>query len=100
MMACRHNLNDAYDLAMRVGRGAARDYIARRGQIEPERQEEFLGFFIIGLEETLSSMIIGRADALPDIVEAAIEAFVKETECWPALAADQEQLFDFERLIA
>lgn len=102
MMSCAYTLNEAYDLALRVGRGAARDYVAQRRDIAPEQQEELLGCFIIGMEEALSGLIAGRDETLPDIVEAAIEAFVEESDRWPASApgADSERLFDFDSLLA
>lgn len=100
MITCEHSLNDAYDLALRVGRGAARDYVRERREVAPERQDELLGVFIIGLEEALTSVISGRDEALPDIVEAAIEAFVAEADRWPAPASDPERLFDFDSLLA
>jgi len=102
MMSCEYSLNDAYDLALRVGRGAARDYVAQRRDVAPDQQEELLGCFIIGLEEALTGVIQGRDETLSDIVEAAIEAFVEESHRLPApaLAADPERLFDFDSLIA
>ncbi len=94
------NLNATYDMAMRVGRGTARDYVERRRQVAPERQEEFLGCFIVALEDTLAGMIAREQGAFADILDAAIEAFVAEADRWPAPAADPERLFDFENLVA
>ncbi|WP_363348500.1 hypothetical protein [Methylocystis echinoides] len=99
-MQALRNLNAAYDMALRVGRGAARDYVARRRDVAPERQEEFLGCFIVGLEDTLAGMIPSENGAFADILDAAIEAFVAEADRWPAPAADPERLFDFENLVA
>jgi hypothetical protein len=94
------NLNAAYDMAMRLGRGTARDYVERRREVAPERQEEFLGCFIVALEDTLAGMIASEHGAFPDILEAAIEAFVAEADRLPAPAADPERLFDYENLVA
>jgi hypothetical protein len=100
MISCGHSLNDAYDLAMRVGRGAARDYVRERQAIAPGQEDELLGMFIIGLEEALTSVIDGRDGVVADILEAAIEAFVSEADRWPATAADPERLFDFDSIVA
>ncbi len=94
------NLNAAYDMAMQVGRGTARDYVEQRRDVAPERQEEFLGCFIVALEDTLADMIPCEGGVFADIVDAAIEAFVAEADRWPEPAADPERLFDFESLVA
>jgi hypothetical protein len=99
MISCDHTVNEAYDLALRVGRGAARDYVRERQAIAPGQADELLGMFIIGLEEALASVIEGRAGVMADILEAAIEAFVSEADRWPAPGADPERLFDFDSLI-
>lgn len=94
------NLNAAYEMATRVGRGTARDYVERRRNIAPERQDEFLGCFIVALEDALASIVSNADNAFADILDAAIEAFVAEADRWPAPAADPEKLFDFENLVA
>lgn len=94
------NLNAAYDMAIRVGRGTARDYVERRRDVAPERQEEFLGCFIVALEDALAGVVSDADNAFADILDAAIEAFVAEAERWPTPAADPERLFDYEQLVA
>ncbi len=100
MISCDRTLNQAYDLAMRIGRGAARDYVRDRQDVAPEGQDELLGVFILGLEEALASVIETREGVFADIVEAAIEAFVSEADRWPAPGAEPERLFDFDSLLA
>jgi hypothetical protein len=99
MISCDRTLNQAYDLAMRIGRGAARDYVRDREGVAPERQDELLGVFILGLEEALSSVIEAREGVFADIFEAAVEAFVSEADRWPAPGSDPERLFDFDSLL-
>lgn len=100
MISCEHTPNEAYDLALRVGRGAARDYVRERRAVAPAEEDELLGVYIIGLEEALSSMIRVREGLFADILEAAIEAFVAEADRWPTGVTDPERLFDFDSLIA
>lgn len=99
-MPRQRNLNADYDMAMRVGRGAGRNFVESRRDVTPERQEELLGCFIVALEDTLAGMIPSDHRAFPDIVDAAIEAFVAETERRPAPAADPERLFLYDDLVA
>ncbi len=99
MITSNCSLNDAYDLAMRIGRGAARDYVRERRAVTPAQEDELLGVFIIGLEDALASVIQRRDGVFADIVEAAIEAFVSEADRLPACGPDPERLFDFESLI-
>lgn len=72
----------ALEIASRVGRGTGRDYAARRHDVDPEMQEEFLGCCIVGLEETILGMAPKEGDDLSKIVNVAIEAFVDEASRW------------------
>jgi hypothetical protein len=83
-MSYEPNANAAIEIACRIGRGAARDYASRLHEVAPLQQEEFLGCFIVGLEETIAGMIAGAGDNVAQIVDVAIEAFVDEAARWPA----------------
>jgi hypothetical protein len=93
-------LNADYDMAMRVGRGAGRSYSESRRDLAPERHEELLGCFIIALEDALAGVIASDHRAFPDMIEAAIEAFVAEADRLPTPAADPDRLFLFDDLLA
>ena len=86
-MSYEPNANAAIEIACRVGRGAARDYAARLREVAPPEQEEFLGCFIVGLEETIAGMVSDAGDNVAQIVDVAIEAFVDEVARWPAESA-------------
>lgn len=81
-MSYEPNANAAIEIASRVGRGAGRDYASRLHEVAPLQQEEFLGCFIVGLEETIAGMV--ASDNVAQIVDVAIEAFVDEAARWPA----------------
>jgi hypothetical protein len=81
-MSYEPNANAAIEIACRVGRGAARDYAARLHEVAPPQQEEFLGCFIVGLEETIEGMVSGAGDNVGQIVDFAIQAFVDEAARW------------------
>lgn len=81
-MSYEPNADAAIEIACRVGRGAARDYAARLHEVAPPKQEEFLGCFIVGLEETIEGMVAGAGDNVPRIVDVAIQAFVDEAARW------------------
>lgn len=82
-MSYEPNANAAIEIACRVGRGAARDYAARLHEVAPPKQEEFLGCFIVGLEETIQGMVSGATDNVAQVVDSAIQAFVDEVARWP-----------------
>jgi hypothetical protein len=84
-MSYEPNADVAIEIACRVGRGAARDYASRLHEVAPPQQEEFLGCFIVGLEETITGMVSGAS--VSQIVDVAIEAFVEEAARWPAQSA-------------
>lgn len=86
-MSYEPNADVAIEIACRVGRGAARDYASRLHEVAPPQQEEFLGCFIVGLEETITGMVSGAGDSVSHIVDVAIEAFVEEAARWPAQSA-------------
>jgi hypothetical protein len=83
-MSYEPNANVAIEIACRVGRGAARDYASRVREVAPPQQEEFLGCFIVGLEETIAGLVPGASDNVAQIVDFAIKAFVDEAALLPA----------------
>jgi hypothetical protein len=86
-MSYEPNANAAIEIACRVGRGAARDYATRVREVAPPQQEEFLGCFIVGLEETIAGMVPATGANVSQIVDFAIKAFVDEAALWPAESA-------------
>lgn len=81
-MSYEPNANAAIEIACRVGRGAARDYALRVREVAPPQQEEFLGCFIVGLEEAIAGVVPSAAHN-PQIVDFAIKAFVDEAALLP-----------------